>query len=155
MELFEDETQEEQRVTLDDLHGVPEKALSILTRLARFHQVQNLSFNRRDRVWTATDSEGIQPFIIDAKHVTSAAGMGSRMTSEGTGYAIDRDDRAEFSPEDIEKIKNAPFPDMARSNLRIKRKQDKDRAQRATWSDNGGGESNLGSPVGSSSSNDY
>ena len=71
-----------ERITLEDLRGVPEKALPILTRLAKFHQVNNLAFNIRDKVWTAENSAGVEPFLRDAKHITSAAGMGTRMMHE-------------------------------------------------------------------------
>ena len=64
------------KVELNDLDHVPEKAYGILHRLAQFHQVRDLNFDRRKHKWFAADSEGINPFMRDAKHITSAAGMG-------------------------------------------------------------------------------
>jgi len=84
-ELFSEDAEilpKANRVTLDELTGVPQKALPILTRLAKFHQVRDLAFNYHDKVWTATDSAGVEPFLRDAKHITSAAGMGTRMMHE-------------------------------------------------------------------------
>ena len=69
-ELFEDNASH--HVTIDELKGVPEKALSILSRLARFHQVSDLAFDRKAKVWTANDSDGLAPFVRDAKHYISS-----------------------------------------------------------------------------------
>ena len=69
-------------VPLDELSGVPEKALGVLTRLAKFHNVANLSFDRKAKTWLATDSAGLTPFVQDAKHITSAAGIGTKMANE-------------------------------------------------------------------------
>ena len=85
-DLFEDDGAP-QHVTIKELSGVPEKALGVLSRLAKFHQVSDLAFDRRSRIWSATDSEGLVPFVRDAKHITSAAGLGTRMASESMNEA--------------------------------------------------------------------
>jgi uncharacterized protein (UPF0335 family) len=71
---------------------------------------------------------------------------------EGKGYNIDQDDHDTFTPDEIKQIKNSHFPDNARSNLIFKKKTDK---KHLHHSDNSGGETNLGSPVGSASNNTY
>ena len=90
-ELFEDVAMQGGRhnhIVLDGLTGVPSKALPILTRLARFHQVRDLSFDQRLKQWIAAESEGVGPFMLDAKRITSAAGKGVATNNESVNEAI-------------------------------------------------------------------
>lgn len=43
-------------VELHDLDHVPEKASGVLAKLARFHQIKGLEYNRRLHKWLAHDS---------------------------------------------------------------------------------------------------
>uniref|UniRef100_UPI00336513E3 hypothetical protein n=1 Tax=Haliscomenobacter sp. TaxID=2717303 RepID=UPI00336513E3 len=73
--------------------------------------------------------------------------------AEGSSYNIDQDDHDEFTPDEIVRIKNSHFPDTLRDNLRAAKKE----ARRAKHfpSSSDGGDSKLGSPVGSASDNTY
>ncbi len=78
VDLFEDIAQP---IEIPELTGISEKALSILSRLARFHGVKGLVYNRRSHTWFADDTEDINPFVRDAKHITSAAGLGTKLSN--------------------------------------------------------------------------
>lgn len=76
-----------------------------------------------------------------------------RGVAEGSSYKIDQDDHDEFTPDEIVRIKNSHFPDTLRDNLRAAKKEAR-RAKHFSSSSNGG-DSNLGSPVGSASNNTH
>jgi hypothetical protein len=71
--------------------------------------------------------------------------------AEGSGYNIDQDDHNEFTPDEIERIKQAHFPDTLRSNLRAKKAETakRERFNKLKGSD-AGGDSKLITPIGSS-----
>jgi hypothetical protein len=72
-------------------------------------------------------------------------------------HKIDDEDREEFEPHEIEAIKNAPFPDTVRDNLRRKKadKKQKDYINKQIASTKGdGGDSSITHPTGGSSSTD-
>lgn len=89
---------------------------------------------------------------IDLKRAFDSANKTSQIANEGASFTIDQDDLDEFGPENCERIRNSHFPDTLRSNLRMKRRQDKQQAERGSL---GGGESSLIGPTGGSSGNDY
>ena len=66
---------------------------------------------------------------------------------------IDQDDHDEFTPDEIVRIKNSHFPDTLRDNLRAAKKEARRAKHFSSSSD--GGDSKLGSPVGSASDNTY
>ena len=73
--------------------------------------------------------------------------------AEGSSYNIDQDDHDEFTPDEIVRIKNSHFPDTLRDNLRAAKKEARRAKHFSSSSD--GGDSKLGSPVGSASDNTY
>ena len=73
--------------------------------------------------------------------------------AEGSSYNIDQDDHDEFTPDEIVRIKNSHFPDKLRDNLRAAKKEARRAKHFSSSSD--GGDSKLGSPVGSASDNTY
>lgn len=68
--------------------------------------------------------------------------------AEGRGYTIDQDDYDEFTSDEIERIRDAIFPDTLRDNLRAAKKA----AQRKAYLDSlrgpDGGDSSISGPVG-------
>lgn len=69
--------------------------------------------------------------------------------SDDKSYYSDIGDEDDFTPEELKKIKAAPFPGMAANNIRHKKKEDEKRARfKATNTDN---ESSTAGPSG----NDY
>lgn len=73
--------------------------------------------------------------------------------AEGSSYNIDQDDHDEFTPDEIVRIKNSHFPNTLRDNLRAAKKEARRAKHFSSSSD--GGDSKLGSPVGSASDNTY
>ena len=73
--------------------------------------------------------------------------------AEGSSYNIDQDDHDEFTPHELVRIKNSHFPDTLRDNLRAAKKEARRAKHFSSSSD--GGDSKLGSPVGSASDNTY
>ena len=73
--------------------------------------------------------------------------------AEGSSYNIDQDDHDEFTSAEIKRIKNSHFPDTLRDNLRAAKKEARRAKHFSSSSD--GGDSKLGSPVGSASDNTY
>ena len=79
--------------------------------------------------------------------------FGPKGVVEGSSYNIDQDDHDEFTPDEIVRIKNSHFPDTLRDNLRAAKKEARPAKHFSSSSD--GGDSKLGSPVGSASDNTY
>lgn len=76
-ELFT-EAEETQKICLADLSHLPRKFIGVVQRLAKFHRV-NIGFDADTHTWYADDAAGLNPFMKDVKHITSAAGMGAAM----------------------------------------------------------------------------
>ena len=66
---------ENDRIYLDDL-TTQGHFRNVIQRLARFHRVK-LGFDDHKHKWFATSTEGLHPFMNDAKYITSAAGYGA------------------------------------------------------------------------------
>lgn len=97
---------------------------------------------------------GLQKRVLDRE--MKKRGLGKEDVAEGKGYKIDRDDLDDFTPDEIERIKDSHFPDTLRDNLRAakKRRAKQDYLDKLKGSDDGS-DSNHITPVGHSSDNTY
>ena len=91
--------------------------------------------------------------MMDELNTLHRMSQGQQGVVEGSSYNIDQDDHDEFTPDEIVRIKNSHFPDTLRDNLRAAKKEARRAKHFSSSSD--GGETNLGSPVGSASDNTY
>jgi hypothetical protein len=89
-DLFPDDNAplSEGKYPIPELDDVAPHHIQVLQRLAKFHRIPNLEFDRSSHQWTATPSKGLYPFIKDARHITSAAAMGGLHEDDRDGRKL-------------------------------------------------------------------